>query len=92
MQLVSPPFPSPSAPLGHLTFVSPRNSEGREGRERDRGKGGREKGKKRGRRKVTLSERGKKEKMWREVVREKDEERRRGREHTTKRKGYTAVP
>ena len=37
MQLVSPPFPSPSAPLGHLTFVSPRNSEGREGRERDRG-------------------------------------------------------
>lgn len=37
-----------------------------------------------------MSERGKK-KMWREVVREKDEERRE-REYTTKRKGYTAVP
>lgn len=51
MQLVSPPFPSPSAPLGHLTFVSPRNSEGREGRERDRGREGRKRERKEERKK-----------------------------------------
>ena len=73
MQLVSPPFPSPSAPLGHLTFVSPRNSEEREGRERDRGREERKRERKEERKKerqeerkggkVTLSERGKKEKI-----------------------------
>lgn len=58
MQLVSPPFPSPSAPLGHLTFVSPRNSEGREGRERDRGREGRKReGRKRERKEERKKER-----------------------------------
>ena len=83
MHLVSLPFPSPSALLGHLTFVGPENSEEMEREVMGGREGGREEGSKR----EEDRERG-----GRCRGRQLEGGVPSGKEYTTKRKEHTAVP